>query len=59
MKAFNFTEGRIKGLQPHAKGEATYRDTAVPGLELRVLASGARGYCVRYRLGGRGSPQRR
>jgi hypothetical protein len=59
VKAFNFTEGRIKGLQPRATGEATYRDTAVPGLELRVLASGARGYCVRYRLGGRGSPQRR
>ena len=59
VKAFNFTEGRIKDLQPRATGEATYRDTAVPGLELRVLASGARAYCVRYRLGGRGSPQRR
>ena len=59
MKEFNFTEGRIEGLQPPAKGEATYCDTAVPGLELRVLASGARAYCVRYRLGGRGSPQRR
>jgi integrase len=59
VKTFKFTEGRIEGLQPRAKGEATYRDTAVPGLELRVLASGARAYCVRYRLGGRGSPQRR
>jgi integrase len=59
VKAFNFTESRIEGLQPPAKGEATYRDTALPGLELRVLASGARAYCVRYRLGGRGSPQRR
>ena len=59
MKTFNFTEGRIEGLQPRANGEAMYRDTAVPGLELRLLASGARAYCVRYRLGGRGSPQRR
>ena len=59
VKTFNFTEGRIEGLQPRANGEAMYRDTAVPGLELRLLASGARAYCVRYRLGGRGSPQRR
>ena len=46
-------------MQPRATGEATYRDTAVPGLELRVLASGARAFCLRYRLGGRGSRQRR
>jgi hypothetical protein len=59
VKAFNFTESRVGGLPPPAKGEATYRDTAVRGLELRVLASGTKSYGVRFRLGGRGSPQRR
>jgi integrase len=59
MKTFNFTEGKIEGLPTPAKGEATYRDTTVPGLEVRALASGAKSYGVRFRLGGRGSPQRR
>jgi integrase len=57
--AFNFTEARIEGLQPPAMGEETHADTSVPGLCVRVLASGAKSYFVRYRLGGRGSPQRR
>jgi integrase len=56
---FNFTESRIEALQPPAKGEETHADANVPGLCLRVLASGAKSYVVRYRLGGRGSPQRR
>ena len=43
MKAFNFTEGRIKGLQPHAKGEATYRDTAVPAWSF-AFSPAARGH---------------
>ena len=59
MASFNFTENRIEALQPPDKGEETHADTAVPGLRLRVLASGVKSYVVRYRLGGRGSPQRR
>jgi integrase len=56
---FNFTEARLAALQPPAKGEQTHADTAVPGLCIRVRANGSKAYFVRYRLGGRGSQQRR
>jgi integrase len=56
---FNFTEARLAALQPPATGEQTNADTAVPGLCIRVRANGSKAYFVRYRLGGRGSQQRR
>src|SRR5262245_33640588 len=59
MQTINFTEAKIEALKPPAKGEVTIADSAVPGLSLRPLASGAKTYVVRFRLGGRGSPQRR
>jgi hypothetical protein len=59
MANFNFTEHKLAALKPPAKGELTIRDTEVVGLEVRVLASGAKSFGLRYRLAGRGSPQRR
>jgi integrase len=53
MAKFNFTETRIKGLQPPAAGEETHSDTAVPGLCVRVRSTGSRSYFVRYALGDR------
>jgi integrase len=55
----NFTEAKIEALKPPATGEAMFADTSIPGLLLRIRASGAKSYIVRYRLGGRGSPERR
>ena len=59
MANFNFTEARIAGLTPPARGEEVHCDTAVPGLCIRSRAGGAKTYFVRYRTGGRGSQQRR
>jgi integrase len=54
MSNFKFTEARIASLQPLAKGEREHGDTDVPGLHIRVRASGSKSYFVRYRIGGRG-----
>jgi integrase len=53
MAKFNFTETRIKALQPPAAGEETHSDTRVPGLCIRVRSTGSKSYFVRYALGGR------
>jgi integrase len=53
MTKFNFTETRIKALQPPAAGEETHSDTRVPGLCIRVRSTGSKSYFVRYALGGR------
>ena len=46
-----FTTTSIAGLPTAAPGQRdVYRDSAVPGLELRVTASGARSFCVRQRI---------
>ena len=45
---FNFTETRIKSLPPPLEGEETHSDTGVPGLILRVRATGSKSYFVRY-----------
>src|ERR1700722_11153922 len=58
VKTFNFTESRVGGLAPPAKGEATYRYIAIRLLEPRALASGAKPYGVRCRRGGRDAPRR-
>jgi integrase len=44
---------------PPDRTEAVWHDAELPGLQLRVQSSGARSYTFRYRLGGRGSLQRR
>jgi integrase len=62
MANFNFTEPRMAALKPAAKGEEVHCDVgkeAVVGLCVRIRANGSKSYFVRYRLGGRGSQQRR
>jgi integrase len=54
-----FTEERLKALAAPATGEVIYRDVKSPGLSARVRPSGAKTYCLRYRVGGRGSIERR
>jgi hypothetical protein len=46
-----------RGLPDQA--EAVWHDKELPGLKLRVQRSGAKSYTIRYRTGGRGTPQRR
>jgi integrase len=59
MAEMKFTETRLEELEPPEKGEIAAADTDTRGLAVRVLAGGAKTYFVRYRLGGRGSPERR
>lgn len=47
------TDAKIKGLKPPAAGQAEYADSLVPGLRLRVGASGAKTFILRKRVGGR------
>jgi integrase len=44
---------------PPDQAEAVWHDKELPGMKLRVQRSGAKSYTIRYRAGGRGSPQRR
>ncbi len=44
---------------PADQAEAVWHDKELPGLQLRVKRTGAKAYTIRYRVGGRGSPQRR
>jgi Arm DNA-binding domain len=44
---------------PPDQPEAVWHDKELRGLQLRVKRSGAKSYTMRYRTGGRGSPQRR
>jgi integrase len=44
---------------PADQAEAVWHDKELPGLQLRVQRSGGKSYTIRYRTGGRGSPQRR
>jgi integrase len=55
----NFTEERLRDLEPPDTGEVIYRDVKTPGLSVRVRAGGSKVYSLRYRLGGRGSIERR
>jgi len=50
----------VKSITPPVSGELVVMDDDLPGFGLRVLASGARSYFVRYRAGGgrRGKPRR-
>ena len=44
---------------PADQVEAVWHDKELPGLQLRVKRTGAKAYTIRYRIGGRGSVQRR
>ena len=50
--SFNFTAARLADLRPPKVGEATYHDTGVDGLCIRMRATGAASYIIRYRLPG-------
>jgi integrase len=55
---FNFTKTAIQALPPPPAGtRATYRDTKVPGLQLRVTPSGVKTFSVYRRVKG-GGPER-
>src|SRR5918995_6316580 len=49
MPVLNLTAQFIKGLKAPAKGRIEYWDTSMPGLCLRVTASGAASWSFRYR----------
>jgi integrase len=50
----------VAALAPESGREATLRDTALAGFEIRARPGGAKVYAVRYRLGsGRNAPMRR
>ena len=59
MASIKFTEARLTNLTPPVSGECAVSDTDTRGLGVRVQASGVKTYFVRYRLGGRGAPERR
>ena len=47
------TDSKIKALKAPESGQAEYPDVLVPGLRLRVGASGAKTFILRKRLGGK------
>jgi integrase len=56
---FNFTAKRIEELKAPKTGEAVFYDDVAPGLMVRIRASGAASFAVRYRIkGDRRGPQR-
>jgi integrase len=58
-ETIKLTQSRIDALKPPATGEYAVHDTEVPGLTLRVRSTGAMAWLLRYRVGGRGSQERR
>ena len=58
VERLNFTKTAIRGLQrPPAGKRATYRDTKIPGLELRVTPGGVKTFSLFRRVKG-GGPER-
>ncbi len=51
--AVGLTDAKIKGLDVPEKGQAEYSDKVVPGLRIRIGASGVRTFIIRKRIGGR------
>jgi Arm DNA-binding domain len=49
MPVLNLTAQFVKGIKPPDEGRIEYWDTGVPGLCLRVTASGAASWSFRYR----------
>ena len=50
--AFKFTAAAIERLKPPAAGRVDYSNTAIPGMQLRVSASGKKVYRVKTRING-------
>ncbi|MBO9712175.1 site-specific integrase [Sphingomonas sp.] len=51
-KSVGLTDAKIKGLKPPAAGQVEIKDAVVPGLRLRLGASGTRTFLLRKRVGG-------
>lgn len=51
--AVNLTDAKIAGLKAPASGQAEISDAKVPGLRVRIGASGAKSFIVRKRVGGK------
>lgn len=49
----NLTDAKIAGLKAPASGQAEISDAKVPGLRIRIGASGAKSFIVRKRVGGK------
>ena len=50
--SFRFTQAAIDKLKPPATGRVDYSNTLIPGLQLRVSASGRKIYRVKTRING-------
>jgi integrase len=50
--AFKFTQAAIDKIRPPESGRVDYSNTAIPGMQLRVSASGRRVYRVKTRVNG-------
>jgi integrase len=50
--AFKFTAAAVERLKPPAAGRVDYSNTAIPGMQLRVSASGKKVYRVKTRISG-------
>lgn len=51
-KSVGLTDAKIRGLKPPATGQLEIKDAGVPGLRLRLGASGARTFLLRKRVAG-------
>lgn len=51
-KSVGLTDAKIKSLKAPAAGQVEIKDAVVPGLRLRIGASGARTFLLRKRVGG-------
>jgi len=49
----NFTDAKISGLKRPLKGQTEFSDAKVPGLRVRIGASGKPSFIVRKRIGGK------
>jgi integrase len=56
-RRFHFNKASIENVSPSPRGRATYYDTEVPGLQLRVTERGIKSFCV-FRRSKRGTPER-
>ena len=52
-EAVNLTDAKIAGLKAPASGQTEISDAKVPGLRVRIGASGAKSFIVRKRVGGK------
>lgn len=55
MKPAAITDAKLKGMKPPATGRLELSDTVVPGLRVRMSASGVQSFIVRKRIAGKPS----